>query len=237
MTLEEEPSGCLLEQDFSLLEEALNGGVWEVDGDDLNLYTCDGDKGDGPAGAVIVSSGDSGAVTELVHRLKGGAGARVTSLVLRLLCEEIDVQSEGTFTVGLAFDEDLEESSLLSVTLRRPRHSPGEHEDTPNSKDEALPPRPVGLHLNGEPVAEDLGELPCYLELEAALSWEGERKVVLRHHTGPDGAAGDRPPQPAEASAGFYTTGVSFETARALYLRTTGGVKVRLLYAQCGGDD
>lgn len=228
MTLEE-TSKSLLDQDFALLEEALNGGVWEVDGDDLNLYVSDGE--DGPAGAVLVAAGDSGAEAELAHQVCGGRGARVTRLVLRLLCEELDPESDGTFSAGLAYDEDYEEASLLSVTLRRPRHSPGELEEHDDPRSHKV--EPVGLHLNGQLVAEDVGQLPCCVELDASLRWDGERTVALRYHVSHEGASPDEESVVGEASAGFYTQGVRFESAKALYVRLTGCARVRLLSTRC----
>ncbi|CAJ1427056.1 unnamed protein product [Effrenium voratum] len=111
-------------QDFSALEESLAAGTWEVDGtdDDLKLYCAEAKEAD--PGAVMVTEGGSAAVSELVHRLQEGKGTQVTHLSMELVCEALDLDSNGTFTVGLAFDEDLEEAVLLAVTLRRPRPEP-----------------------------------------------------------------------------------------------------------------
>lgn len=231
----------LLEQNFAKLEEAIEGGVWEIDGDDLSLYACDGASDDGPAGAVFVAEGDCGAQAELVHALCNGEGARVTHLTAKLICESLDADSAGCFTVGLAFDDDFEEAALLAVTLRRLRSDPDEEESINETT------KPVALLLNGNVATDDIGQLPVHVELDVALHWdEGARRIVLHHHvcpatlgvTGSPDTVVDTSTNPSrQFSTGFYTTGVKFDSAKALCLRATGTVKIRLLHIQCNTSD
>lgn len=227
----------VLEQDFSKLDEAIANGLWEVDGDDYSLYVCEEGEGGGPAGAVLVAEGACGSQAELVHHLQGGTGARVTQLTVHLLCEDLDTESCGSFTVGLAFDEDFEEASLLALTLRRPRDDFGEKE----ALEGEMPPKPAGFFANGNPIVEDIGPLPVRVELGALLHWdETPRRVALQYRISPiscsEGGETDTKIASsfsAETTIGFYTTSVKFERATALCFRGTGTVKVRLLCTSC----
>lgn len=228
----------MLEQDFALLEDAIEGGVWEVDGDELNLYVSDGSDVDGPAGAVLVTEGGSGSSAEIVHRLREGQGARVVQLRMRIIAEELDVESTGMFTVCLAFDEDLEESSLMTISVRRPTLPPGEQEEADT------PPRPVELRLNGETCRADVGSLPVLVELNAELCWDsGARSIRLRHRTSPAKLGIALPSEDAgagnfkETSSGFYTTSVQFDRAKTICLRAMGTSKVRILSLYCAELD
>uniref|UniRef100_A0A7S0AA01 Uncharacterized protein n=1 Tax=Pyrodinium bahamense TaxID=73915 RepID=A0A7S0AA01_9DINO len=236
--------GVLLEQRFAHLEEALQRGVWEADGDDMSLYVSDGSAGEGPAGAVFVTHGTCEAEAALVHRLRDVEGARVSRLTAHLVCEELDPDSAGTFTVGLAYDDDFEEAALLALTLRRPRELPFEDElPRLGANRRARPPRPVELHANGQVVLADVGTLPVCLELDAELHWAATpRSVVLRHCLRPVGggqtgtgvsAGGFDSGQASEVTTGFYTTSTNYDNAKALCLRATGTTRVRLLYLRC----
>mmetsp|Transcript_21339 Transcript_21339/g.45417 ORF Transcript_21339/g.45417 Transcript_21339/m.45417 type:complete len:257 (+) Transcript_21339:43-813(+) len=230
----------LVDQDFSRLEEALEKELWEVDGDDLSLYTCSDEK-DGPPGAVLVTEGGGDSQAELVHRLRGGDGAQVTRLVARLILEALDAESTSIFTIGLAFDDDFEETALLAVTLRWPRENPGDLEPGVQP-----PPRLIQLVLNGDVAVDDVGELPAQVDIDVRLFWdEATRRATLRHRIVPvdqepcPNAAGSAPWK--ETSSGFYTTNVKFDKAQVLFLRGTGASKIRLLstsaWCAVGSDD
>mmetsp|Transcript_34553 Transcript_34553/g.109369 ORF Transcript_34553/g.109369 Transcript_34553/m.109369 type:complete len:280 (-) Transcript_34553:44-883(-) len=265
----------LLEQNFANLEEAMEAELWEVDGDDLQLYACEpgGPSEDGPPGAVLVTEGKSDGWAELVHSLAGGAGARVCRLTSSFICESLDNDSAGSFTVGLAFNEDLEESSLLALTLRRTRENPGE--------DESGLVRPIELHVNGALAVADVLPLPVRADLEVELCWDamapGGRRVRLLHRLsqvalsgGASGSTSDgvaalaeevaavaapvtevvaaaagaagaaataEDGRPGETIVDFYTTGDKFDKATALYFRSTGKVKVRLLHVACHHEE
>ncbi|CAJ1382322.1 unnamed protein product [Effrenium voratum] len=178
-------------QDFSALEESLAAGTWEVDGtdDDLKLYCAEAKEAD--PGAVMVTEGGSAAVSELVHRLQEGKGTQVTHLSMELVCEALDLDSNGTFTVGLAFDEDLEEAVLLAVTLRRPRPEPKLPREPGDPPEEPEKPKPIALNLNGQVAQEDVGSLPLRLRFEAELCWR-QRSVELCWQQQPGWS---RPPQ------------------------------------------
>jgi len=236
------PSQTLIEQDFACLEEALDAGVWEVDGDDLSLYVCEEGDASGPAGAVLATDGHCHESAELVHWLSGqggagdGAGARVASLTAHIVIEELDAETAGTFTVGLAYDDDFEEAAILALTLRRARRDPG-HE---GGRDDLSVP--VSLLLNGSEVCTDIGELPARMEFEATLRWdEGARRVELRYCVSPSSGGGVPIAADTAAAAatpdvteGFYTPG-TYNTAKALCLRGNGTMRVRLLYIRCLG--
>ncbi|CAL1140610.1 unnamed protein product [Cladocopium goreaui] len=219
----------VFEQDFSQLEQSLEEETWEVDDDDetLELYTPEAK--DAEPGAVMVTKGGLASVAELVHQF--GSGWKVSRLCMELVCESIDLDSNGTFTVGLAFDDDLEEAVLLACTIRRPRPEtklPREPGDPP---EEAEPPKPIALHVNGQVAEEDLGELPKRIELDVQLNWE-EKTTLVKHKV-------RESPTSAEESAtstGFYTTDVAFDVAKAVFLRATGSVRVRLLSLKCSCD-
>ncbi|CAJ1382323.1 unnamed protein product [Effrenium voratum] len=218
-------------QDFSALEESLAAGTWEVDGtdDDLKLYCAEAKEAD--PGAVMVTEGGSAAVSELVHRLQEGKGTQVTHLSMELVCEALDLDSNGTFTVGLAFDEDLEEAVLLAVTLRRPRPEPKLPREPGDPPEEPEKPKPIALNLNGQVAQEDVGSLPLRLRFEAELCWR-QRSVELcwQQQPGPDGG----PLGEVEStSANFYTTNVPFDLAKALFIRATGTTRVRMLSLRC----
>ena len=97
---------------------------------------------------------------------------------MELLCEELDLESSASFTLGLAFEEDLEEACLLALTLRRPRPEaklPREPGDPPEEPEEV---KPIGLQVNGQVALEELGAQG--LSLDVALNWE-ERRTVAKH--------------------------------------------------------
>merc|ERR1712048_706736 len=144
------------------------------------------------------------------------------------------------------------EAALLAVTLRRRRPDPDEKET------ESDLPKPVGLMLNGEMVVDDLGLLPVHLELDVTLRWDQDgagRRVVLKHRVCQTISTPTATPVPGattegfdvqheevdstnvEAKSGFYTTGVKYESAKALCLRGTGTIRVRLLYMRCTATD
>mmetsp|Transcript_82323 Transcript_82323/g.245505 ORF Transcript_82323/g.245505 Transcript_82323/m.245505 type:complete len:257 (+) Transcript_82323:56-826(+) len=227
---EERPPGLVLEQHFAQLEEALAGGAWEVDGDDISLYVCDGQTpGEGPAGAVLVTQGDCGAEAELVHRFQGGDGARVDRLSTHLVCEALNPDSFGTFTVGLAYDEDFQEAALLAISLRRPRALLEEAAEGGKPKE----PVAVELQLNGKVLEPDVGTLPVRLELDAELTWAGKQSSVkVWYRLNPEGGSSG-PARSGEATASFYTTTVKYDRAQALCLRSTGATRVRLVSARC----
>eukprot|EP00931_Biecheleriopsis_adriatica_P099457 TRINITY_DN73997_c0_g1_i1.p1 TRINITY_DN73997_c0_g1~~TRINITY_DN73997_c0_g1_i1.p1 ORF type:complete len:245 (+),score=60.93 TRINITY_DN73997_c0_g1_i1:38-772(+) len=231
----------LFEQDFAKLEQSLEAGEWEVDGDDLCLLSTGDSEAtadDGLPGAVVVTEGGVEALAELAHRIRGDQGAQVTRLALELVCESLHNDSNGTFTVGLAFDDDLEEAALLAVTVRRPRPEsklPREPGDPPEEPEEV---KPVSLQINGEVAAESLGDLPVRLQLDVRLQWgsKEERKAVLRHRLVPmQPGAEQHIAEVSTTSCGFYTTDVSFDVAKVLFLRATGTVRIRLLSLQCNG--
>jgi len=234
---DEQPASVIvLEQRFSMLEDALNLGVWEVDGDDLSIYVCEEGADDGPPGAMFVAQGQFDAEASLVHPLCDGKGARVSELSMTLICEELDVDTTGTFTVGLAYDEDFEEATLLAITLRHPRVNPGDGDATMEELSK------VQLQVNGELVNDHVGALPLVLQLDARLCWDSaNRSVKVRHRVAPAQLGGgaatvdmslNNVPY-VESTAGFYTTNVKFEDARAVCLRGTGTVRVRLLHVSC----
>lgn len=228
-------SVIVLEQRFSMLEDALNLGVWEADGDDLSLYVCEEGAQDGPAGAMFVGQGKCDAEAHLVHFLCDGKGARISELNMTLICEELDTDTNGTFTVGLAYDDDFEEATLLAITLRHPRINPGDGDASAEELSK------VQLQVNGELVNAHIGALPQVLQLDARLCWDSaNRSVKVRHRVAParlggtatvDADINDVPF--VESSAGFYTTSVKFEDARAVCLRGTGTVRVRLVRVSC----
>ncbi|CAE7781561.1 unnamed protein product [Symbiodinium pilosum] len=223
-------------QDFAELEDALGEGVWEVEGD--NLYF---EAKDASSGAVVASEGGVGSIAELVHQLNKGLGCQATNLTMALICEAIDVDSDGTFTVGLAFDEDFEETALLAVTLRRPRPEPKLPREPGDPPEDPEMPRPIVLQVNGQVACEDVGELPVKIELDVQLCWDEKRTAVLRHRLLPV----DRSEMTIDSidsldieakatSTGFYTTDANFDVAKAVFLRATGTVQIRLLSLQCG---
>mmetsp|Transcript_30526 Transcript_30526/g.59898 ORF Transcript_30526/g.59898 Transcript_30526/m.59898 type:complete len:261 (+) Transcript_30526:44-826(+) len=232
---EQPASDVVLEQRFSKLEDALNLGVWEADGDDLSLYVCEEGADDGPAGAMFVAQGEWDAEAQLVHFLRDGKGARISELSMTLICEELDIDTCGTFTVGLAYDDDFEEATLLAITLRHPRVNPGDGDATLEELSR------VQLKVNGELINAHVGSLPLVLQLDARLCWDSaKRSVKVRHRIAParlGGAAaadvGINDVPYVESAAGFYTTGVKFEHARAVCLRGTGTVRVRLIRVSC----
>mmetsp|Transcript_52283 Transcript_52283/g.93777 ORF Transcript_52283/g.93777 Transcript_52283/m.93777 type:complete len:246 (+) Transcript_52283:103-840(+) len=227
----------LLEQDFAKLEEAIEAGLWEVDGEGLSLYaTGDGSEVEsdpGPPGAVIVTEGSEG-LAELVHRIRGAEGAEVSRLTAAIRCEVIDDKS--AFTVGLAFDDDLEEAALLALTLRRPRPETKMPEPgAPPFPEEDTSVRPVMLQLNGKAcglAGEAVEVLGASIDLDLELHWgqKDERKVVLHHRLLMPNAEKTELSVISEGSttSGFYTTDVKFNMAKVLFLRATGAVKVRL---------
>jgi len=218
-----------------MLEDALNLGVWEADGDDLSLYVCEEGADEGLAGAMFVAQGQCDAEAQLVHFLCDGKGARISELSMTLICEELDTDTTGTFTVGLAYDDDFEEATLLAITLRHPRMNPGDG-DAPVEELSK-----VQLLVNGELVNAHVGELPLVLQLDARLYWDSaNRSVKVRHRVAParlGGAAtvdfGINGVPFVESIAGFYTRSVKFEDARAVCLRGTGTVRVRLIHVSC----
>eukprot|EP00435_Cladocopium_sp_Y103_P059551 s169_g21.t1 len=225
------PDALVFEQDFSQLEKSLEEETWEVDDADdmLELYTPEAK--DAEPGAVMVTKGGLASVAELVHQFAGGW--KVSRLCMELVCESIDLDSNGTFTVGLAFDDDLEEAVLLACTIRRPRPEtklPREPGDPP---EEPEPPKPIALHMNGQVAEEDLGQLPKNIELDMQLSWEerSSRTILLKHKV-LESAADEAAP----LSTGFYTTDVAFDAAKAVFIRATGSVRVRLLSLKCSCD-
>eukprot|EP00933_Yihiella_yeosuensis_P061470 TRINITY_DN64279_c0_g1_i1.p1 TRINITY_DN64279_c0_g1~~TRINITY_DN64279_c0_g1_i1.p1 ORF type:complete len:275 (+),score=61.60 TRINITY_DN64279_c0_g1_i1:57-881(+) len=225
----------LLQQDFSKLEQSLEAGLWEVDGDNLSLYVCtekDEAAGEGKAGAVIVTAGDCGASAEILHLFKDGKGAQVSRLTASFICEEVDVDSDGTFTIGLAFEEDIVEASLLAVTLRRPRPEsklPREPGDPPEEPD---PIKPVCLQVNGQVAIEELNDLPTQVDVEISLSWgtdsSAERCIEMKHRF----LQGSKVEE-GTTEVGFYTTNVKFNNAKVLFCHATGSVKVRLVSMEC----
>merc|ERR1711971_94858 len=109
---------------------------------------------------------------------------RVSRVSTSIVCELLDQDSMGTFSMGLAFNEDIEECSFLSVTLKRPMPDAGEESDVA-----AAVPRPVELRVNGQVACADLGKLPVQVDIEAELNWgscgdEGQpsvaRSVIVR---------------------------------------------------------
>eukprot|EP00930_Biecheleria_cincta_P001516 TRINITY_DN102657_c0_g1_i1.p1 TRINITY_DN102657_c0_g1~~TRINITY_DN102657_c0_g1_i1.p1 ORF type:complete len:242 (-),score=33.31 TRINITY_DN102657_c0_g1_i1:300-1025(-) len=234
MAVEEVPPPLrLLDQDFSKLEESLEAGVWEVDGDSLCLYASskDEDSTHELPGAVLVTEGSVESMAELVHRIRSGEGAQVTRLSVDLVCESMDIDSNGIFTVGLAFDDDFEEAALLAVTIRRTRpetKGPREPGDPPEPPEQ---PKPVGVQMNGEVILEDVGELPARIFLDVELHWGKERRAILRHRLGKESEGVSMP-----ASTGFYTTNVTFDVAKALFMRATGAVRIRLVSLCCISD-
>ncbi|CAE7190420.1 unnamed protein product, partial [Symbiodinium necroappetens] len=223
--------------DFRELEEALEEGLWEVEGD--NLYFAVEAKDASSAGAVVASDGGVGSIAELVHQLNGGHGCQVTRLTMAVICEAIDIDSNGTFTIGLAFDDDFEETALLAVTIRRPRPEPRLPREPGDPPEEPEMPKPIALHLNGQVAAEDVGDLPVKIEFDVQLSWDETRTAILRHRLVPEAAASDDTPCEVEAMeahttcTGFYTTDIGFDLAKAVFLRATGTVRVRLLSLEC----
>lgn len=193
----------LLEQDFVKLEKAIESGVWDVDGDDFNLYVSEeGDEG--LPGAVLMTEGnlDDGTQTEFVHEFCDGAGSRISRIVAHLVLEELDNDTGGSFTVGLSYDEDFEESAVLGVILRSARDEEWTMEPTASS---SASPLRVCLLLNGEVVLPDIGPLPVRVELDVSLRWEtGSRRVTLRHrlHGMPSSAALASAASIAAATAG-----------------------------------
>lgn len=212
-------------------------GLWEVEGD--NLYFAVEAKDASSAGAVVASDGGVGSIAELVHQLNGGHGCQVTRLTMAVICEAIDIDSNGTFTIGLAFDDDFEETALLAVTIRRPRPEPRLPREPGDPPEEPEMPKPIALHLNGQVAAEDVGDLPVKIEFDVQLSWDETRTAILRHRLVPEAAASDDTPCEVEAMeahttcTGFYTTDIGFDLAKAVFLRATGTVRVRLLSLEC----
>ncbi|CAE7618488.1 unnamed protein product [Symbiodinium microadriaticum] len=281
-----------LNPDFRELEEALEEGLWEVEGD--NLYFAVEAKDASSAGAVVASDGGVGSIAELVHQLNGGHGCQVTRLTMAVICKAIDIDSNGTFTIGLAFDDDFEETALLAVTIRRPRPEPRLPREPGDPPEEPEMPKPIALHLNGQVrvescqlrliqssmvraaigrqvAAEDVGDLPVKIEFDVQLSWDEATQPALRvlrsdsmsgaisallrqeqrfFDTGLsrkvpscklalEAAASDDTPCEVEAMeahttcTGFYTTDIGFDLAKAVFLRATGTVRVRLLSLEC----
>mmetsp|Transcript_52043 Transcript_52043/g.122143 ORF Transcript_52043/g.122143 Transcript_52043/m.122143 type:complete len:235 (+) Transcript_52043:69-773(+) len=222
-------------QDFKELEEALEEGLWEVEGD--NLYFAVEAKDASCAGAVVASDGGVGSIAELVHQLNGGHGCQVTRLTMAVICETIDMESNGTFTIGLAFDEDFEETALLAVTIRRPRPEPRLPREPGDPPEEPEMPKPIALHVNGQVAAEDVGDLPVKIEFDVQLFWDETRTAILRHRLIPLREASEEPPlgevEAHTTSTGFYTTDIGFDLAKAVFLRATGTVRVRLLSLEC----
>eukprot|EP00434_Breviolum_minutum_P039544 symbB.v1.2.035119.t1/scaffold4663.1/size36762/2 len=219
----------VFEQDFSKFEESLKDEVWEVDGDEENLKLYATEAKDAEPGAlVLMTSGGLASVSELMHPFDA-PGVQVSRLTIALLCESIDLESNGTFTVGLAFDDDLEEAVLLACTIRRPRPEPKLPREPGDPPEEPEVPKPIALHVNGQ-VIEDLGDLPQRLELDIQLSWK-ERTTVVKHKLHP--SFRDEEVEVASQTMGFYTTDVPFEVAKAVFLRATGSVTVRLVSLKC----
>lgn len=228
---------AILEQDFSKLEEALEREVWEADGDSLSLYVCE-ETDDFPPGAMIITEGGADSQAELVHWFPGSQAPRITQVTASLICEALDADSGGAFAIRLAFDEDLEETALLAVTLRRPRESAGEV--VGNSEVPADPPPPgslpVGLHVNGKIAVEDVGKLPILVELTASLNWDKDaRRVEVRHRSRPALQSSVGATDEVLTSADFYTQNSRYEGAKALSFHCIGTVKVRLLHLRCVG--
>jgi len=236
------PSRTVLDQNFSRLESSIEEGIWEADGHDFALYVSEPHEPEG--GAVLVSGEDHKSWAEIVHSF-GTSGERVTRISASIICELLDQESLGRFSMGLAYNEDIEECSFFSVTLKRPMPDAGEECDVA-----AAVIRPVELRVNGELACSDVGKLPVRLDVEADLSWgsiggEGEpsgaRTVNVRHQltqvtdVATETSASTRPGASAsgETQTGFYTTGVKFDTAMAAYFRTVGVVKVRFLRFCC----
>lgn len=226
----------VLNQNFAKLSDAIEEEVWEVDGDDVELYECDGSTpGDGPTGALFQTAGGTASSAQLVHQLKSeesAAGARVSRILATLHVEELDPETSASFAIGLAFNEDLEESSLLAVTVRRPRQDPDEAEEAELDKGNEL-------HLNGVIATTELGKrLPLRFDLDITLTWGSsgaDRRVTLRHLVT---TVGDdrRTVSTGETSTTFYTSGTHFGQASALYLKSTGIVKVRLINIECHAE-
>eukprot|EP00929_Paragymnodinium_shiwhaense_P026161 TRINITY_DN15609_c0_g1_i1.p1 TRINITY_DN15609_c0_g1~~TRINITY_DN15609_c0_g1_i1.p1 ORF type:complete len:357 (+),score=72.04 TRINITY_DN15609_c0_g1_i1:1526-2596(+) len=241
-TTSQEP--WIFEQDFSRLDEAIRDDIWEVDGEDCDLFTCKDGDSDGPAGALVDNKGGTASTIEMVHMLRNGAGARVSELSARLVCESVDKDTAGTFTICLAFDEDYEESSLLALTLRRPRENPGD--ELVNEGKGPQPEKTVGIQMNGIDVLPNVGKLPVLLEFRASLCWNPQgRRVCLRYRAARGSESSgqcklsclEEDAEWAEAEAGFYTTGVNFEAAKALVIRCTGHVRIRLVDIVCTEED
>lgn len=216
-------SPALFHQAFSSLEEALQYDVWTFDSDGPELYEDSG-------AAVLLAQGDSNAEATLVHELADGEGARIDRLTCDFACEGLERDSNSIFTVGLAFNEDLEEAALLAITLRRLRPDPGDPEST--APPPALP-QSISLVLNGLTVVEDIGELPVRVEVDVALDWDaGARRACMRYRLSP-AAPGAACHIDGEAFAEFYTSGVRYDKATALFFRGQGSQSVRLHEVAC----
>eukprot|EP00928_Gymnodinium_smaydae_P024974 TRINITY_DN20043_c0_g1_i1.p1 TRINITY_DN20043_c0_g1~~TRINITY_DN20043_c0_g1_i1.p1 ORF type:complete len:262 (-),score=43.27 TRINITY_DN20043_c0_g1_i1:346-1131(-) len=224
----ESTSHIVLSQDMSCIEEALSTEVWEFDGDSANLFV-DEAKADGtPGGCVIETFGGRATHAELVHAFRAGQGAKIEHLKATFLVEAMDADTSAGFTVALAFDDDLEEDVLLAATVGFPCENPGDNidagfSDVPTSR------RSPNLHLNGRCVREDAGSFPLRVMLDAVLKWdEGARRIRLGYSFA-DVVDGE---EQASAEADFYTAG-SFDHARALCLRATGQLRVRVVHVSC----
>jgi len=228
-----------LDHSFANLEEALEAGTWEVDGDDVELHVCAGGEGEGPAGAVLSAKGRSNARAELCHWLNGSDGAQVQQLLIKFIVEELDAASAGTFTVGLAFDEDFEEEAILAVTVRHSRIEPTEGEiDAGGCEGEAFAmSEKMEVLLNGKKLAKDLKAMPLRIELNCRLRWEEPSRSVGVHYRILHGGASATEKVVAEGTgeANFYTPRKECTVAKALSLRAAGTTSVRLLTARCAG--
>jgi len=186
-------------------------------------------------GWFFSATGSAEHTAEMIYQLREGEGARITTMSIQLVCEDVAQDPEGVFTLGLAFDDDLEESALLAITLRHPRNDPGDEEEEEKVK-------PVNLQLNGTTAMTDVGTLPVFMELDVKLCWDSNRSASLRYRTATitdeDWKLGKAQPVEVgtewrETSTGFYTTSVDFDSAKACFIRGTGTVKVRLLHLTC----
>eukprot|EP00438_Fugacium_kawagutii_P029876 Skav201998 [mRNA] locus=scaffold269:293073:305742:+ [translate_table: standard] len=220
-------------EDFSLLEKGLEEEAWEVEGDDeaLELRVPEARELRWQASYEEIWSpktpnrglrGTQGDADQRRSGFGGRAGVNPSTSIP---------------TVGLAYDDDLEEAVLLvalrqACTIRRPRpESKLPREPGSDPPEEPEPPKPVALHVNGQ-VVEDLGELPRRVELDVRIDWK-ERTTVVKHkllESDPERAESGAE---ASLSTGFYTTHVPFDAAKAVFLRATGSVTTRLVSLQC----
>jgi len=237
------------EQDFARLEEAIESGVWEVDADGDTLYVSEAGDTCGPPGAVVVSGGLC--CTELVHWLVGESddsqGIRIKRIALQLVLEELDENddSPGMFTLGVSFDEDFEEAAILAVTLKRPRRAVADESDDgvqssgrESAKEENDRSETIALMLNGDVAIEDIGALPARIHIDVAFCWD-TGKIHLLHRITPSkeecSEVTDTSDVKSPVVADFYTRGSNVKTAKAICLRSTGVIKVRLLHLRCQG--
>mmetsp|Transcript_52125 Transcript_52125/g.124157 ORF Transcript_52125/g.124157 Transcript_52125/m.124157 type:complete len:257 (+) Transcript_52125:200-970(+) len=230
----------LLEQNFASLEQAIESGDWEVDGDDVELRVTNGEDNEGPSGALLSASGRSDARAELCHWLNGGDGSQVHQLRVKFIIEELDVRSCGSFTVGLAFDEDFEEEAILAITLRHTRIDPTDGEvEAGGCEGEVFSfADSMEMLLNGRLLTKDVVGLPLRVELNCRLRWDEDRtrKVGVHYRLlqgGPDVSA--QVVADGTGEADFYTPRKHCKVAKALSLRAAGTTSVRLITARMAG--